>query len=241
MKEARPFGRPEFIPREAFRKPMSNGGLNKYFRVGNSMAGSYVAKLAREGRPIKSFQGWHRPIDVVARARAEALEVSPSTDKALSMTREELEQEIERLRAEAADLRSRVSGESHKVEMNYASIYLTGKTLLRPEEIIKGKLDLPSLSGVYFLISGDEIVYVGQSTNVFVRVREHQFKEYDGFAFVSVGRDMLDVMESLYIHFLRPSLNGSWSNGLPCAPMKLNEIFHRAGIANTAPSFNKES
>ena len=79
--------------------------------------------------------------------------------------------------------------------------------------------------GIYFLISEKRIVYVGQSTNVFSRVYTHmQTKQFDSYVYMPCEKDMLDKLESLYIHFLTPELNGNFHNGNKIAPLSLNEI-----------------
>lgn len=66
--------------------------------------------------------------------------------------------------------------------------------------------------GVYFIFDGDEIVYVGKSVNIFVRVNSHRFK-WDSFSFIEVkeGRTQLDL-EHKYIMQLRPKHNKASKN-----------------------------
>lgn len=76
--------------------------------------------------------------------------------------------------------------------------------------------------GVYFLFKGNRIVYVGQSRNVMQRVGVHaDEKDFDRMAWVETPREHLNLVESLYIHTLRPRLNaplggykklGRWQN-----------------------------
>lgn len=76
-----------------------------------------------------------------------------------------------------------------------------------------GVASLPRLApgcGVYFLFSGDEIVYVGQSVNVFARVAGHfVYKSFDSFAFVPCRHDQRLALESHYIKLFSPALNVS--------------------------------
>ena len=86
--------------------------------------------------------------------------------------------------------------------------------LYREEEIVGSKLSYEGSSGVYFLIKGDRVVYVGQSVNIFARISSHvQSKDFDSYAYVSCPIDKLDILESLYIHTLSPPLQGKNSNG----------------------------
>lgn len=66
--------------------------------------------------------------------------------------------------------------------------------------------------GVYFLFKGDECVYVGQSTNVHARVREHRqarngTKDFDSYSWIPVDPDQLTAIELYYIDQIHPPLN----------------------------------
>lgn len=225
LAQDRPAGRPAFIPADIFRTPLSGSVLNRYFRVGNIQAKSFVDKCARTGRPIRSFRGWHRPLDVVSRARAEGLEVAPPMVEEIKQSIAEARSEVANLRKEIAHLRDSAQHEKHMLEIRNASTRLTGATLLREEEIVSARLDLMGGSGIYFLISGERVVYVGQSVNVFARVRQHlSDKEFDSYAYILADAGLLNVLESLYIHTLRPPLNGQGSINYVPAPLKLSEI-----------------
>ena len=67
-------------------------------------------------------------------------------------------------------------------------------------------------TGVYFLFRNGECVYVGQSENVHVRVREHRLtknnqKKFDSYAFLPVVPERLSEVEYHYIALLSPKLN----------------------------------
>src|SRR5690606_17026832 len=70
---------------------------------------------------------------------------------------------------------------------------------------------------VYFLIRGGEIIYIGQTTNLIKRIKNHsENSEKRGFEdvyYVPMERDSLSVFESLYIAKFRPLLNGGAING----------------------------
>jgi hypothetical protein len=64
---------------------------------------------------------------------------------------------------------------------------------------------------VYFLISGDEVVYVGQTCNLLTRIGNHQSTyagKFDSFAFLPVARENLLAEEKKWIILLNPRLNG---------------------------------
>lgn len=65
-------------------------------------------------------------------------------------------------------------------------------------------------SGIYFLLRDAEVVYVGQSTNVFARVATHSndtTKRFNRWCFIKVPRTSLDEVEQFYITLLRPEHN----------------------------------
>lgn len=62
--------------------------------------------------------------------------------------------------------------------------------------------------GIYFLIKEGEVVYVGQSTNVFARVPKHRKdKEFDSWHWVPCERKNLNGMELFYLGMFKPTLN----------------------------------
>ena len=102
---------------------------------------------------------------------------------------------------------------------------ISQRYLLTEEEIVSSSIEWKLPSGVYFLICDSSVVYVGQSVNVFSRIGTHaNEKKFDRFAFVPCEPSMLNKLESLYIHMLRPRLNGSFNNGEKHAPMTLDEL-----------------
>jgi len=103
---------------------------------------------------------------------------------------------------------------------------LTDKRLLREEEISEKSTQWNLQSGVYFLIAGKRVVYVGQSVCVLSRIHTHSSGEieFDRFAYVSCQVDKLDYLESLYIHFLQPPANGNHTHYGKRAPLSLTEL-----------------
>ena len=118
--------------------------------------------------------------------------------------------------------------ESLKKEMKFAKATkkLTTNALLREDEIVIHATPIENSCGIYFLVDKKKIVYVGQSTNVFSRIVAHtQIKTFDSYVFMPCEKEMLDKLESLYIHFLSPPLNGKLRNGNKIAPLQLNYLF----------------
>lgn len=70
-------------------------------------------------------------------------------------------------------------------------------------------LDVPEF-GVYFLLDGEEVVYVGQSHCVNARVRQHQSegaKRFDRAVWLSVPEKLLWDIEDAFISVFRPKYN----------------------------------
>lgn len=68
----------------------------------------------------------------------------------------------------------------------------------------------PRICGVYFLISGNEIVYVGQSADVVRRVNEHfdrGRKKFDSVMYLPCSLGEVDEIEEHFIKALTPRYN----------------------------------
>jgi hypothetical protein len=87
-----------------------------------------------------------------------------------------------------------------------------------------GVIDYKRMSGVYFLVRGARVVYVGQSVNVVARVATHLVdpkKTFERVAFLPVDDPgMLTPVEQFFIFTLDPPLNG-------VKPSAANEQFLR--------------
>jgi len=65
----------------------------------------------------------------------------------------------------------------------------------------KMRQSIPCISGIYFLIKDDEIVYVGRSGNIFSRIFTHEhYKDFDSYSYIECSEN-LDSMELLEAHF----------------------------------------
>lgn len=96
------------VPKEHRRSWVTKGTINKWFKVGDLQALSYIAKVEKLGYPIKhrvhNGSKCYRALDVIARARAECLEIKPTEGELekqniveLRRTRIALEQEVKEL------------------------------------------------------------------------------------------------------------------------------------------------
>jgi excinuclease UvrABC nuclease subunit len=68
----------------------------------------------------------------------------------------------------------------------------------------------PIISAVYFLFAGDELVYIGQSLDVYMRVRHHytaKDKEFDKWTFIEVRLHRLLSTERRLIQQFNPKYN----------------------------------
>jgi hypothetical protein len=117
---------------------------------------------------------------------------------------------------------------------------LPAQRLLMEIEIVKAATPWEEVCGIYFLVEGNEIVYIGQSVNVYNRVTVHKEKKFSRCAYVECSHDNLDLMESLYIHFFRPKLNGVQGNGLMCAPIPASELMDVLNRGNNERPKNQE-
>ena len=122
--------------------------------------------------------------------------------------------------------------------MNLHSASLGQKSLLTSKQIVEQSTSWEKLSGVYFLIDGDEVVYVGQSLNIFSRINNHKDKKFDRYAYVNCDPNVMDRLESLYIHFLKPKLNGLYANQIHQAPLSLDALINLKGENHVSDNAN---
>lgn len=135
------------------------------------------------------------------------------------------------LKAKIQELERKLASMERQEAMNRSAIALTGKALLTEREIVGASAPWKNTAGVYFLVKGDAVVYVGQSVSIFARIGQHKDKEFDAVAFVPCAPNALDRLESLYIHVLRPPMNYNSPNGAKLAPIALDVLLMTAGVA----------
>jgi len=137
---------------------------------------------------------------------------------------------VTQAKAELAVLLAEVASLKKLMQLDFGHLIAGGiDGLLTEDEIVALASKVPSLIGVYFLVSGNEVVYVGQSKTVFQRIETHRrdrSKLFDRVCFIPCDEAILDVLESLYIHTLRPRLNGRYSSGVTGAPISLRECMN---------------
>lgn len=84
--------------------------------------------------------------------------------------------------------------------------------LLEWTDVLDQSVSTESYCGIYFLINGHTIVYVGQSKNVIRRIGQHNDKDFDRFAWVLCQPSDLDKLEVAYIAKFNPPLNVMHAN-----------------------------
>ena len=90
--------------------------------------------------------------------------------------------------------------------------------LLSLQEIMRRATPMPLVRGIYFLIRGDEIIYVGQTPNIFRRLGEHlRNKVIDAYYLEPCegSQEELTLLERRYIDIFLPPLNKQknfWQN-----------------------------
>ncbi|KXS55166.1 MAG: prophage regulatory protein [Marinobacter sp. T13-3] len=130
------------------------------------------------------------------------------------------------------------AGDKHQLIFDEQSRALTGRSIRSVNEIVtaaKRGTDT-KVSGVYFLVKGGEVVYVGQSTSVYSRVTTHYAsKDFDFWSYIPCEKEGLDILESLYIHFLQPKLNGkTGQTDQLSAPISLDDLLKRVTLKEAA-------
>lgn len=80
--------------------------------------------------------------------------------------------------------------------------------LLDLNEIIRNKQPSIAIRGLYFLLQGDDVVYVGQSEDILIRAHSHRKdKKYDGFSYLEFPEGNLNDLEAEYIIKCQPICN----------------------------------
>lgn len=109
-----------------------------------------------------------------------------------------------------------------------------GIELLPEQQIVAMAHPLPpSLCGVYFLLNGGNLVYVGQSVDIVHRVLEHKrcrWRSFDSYAYILCSKSELNLLESLYIHHYKPAGNGQFgmNEGQKHAPIPFKSLLKLA-------------
>ena len=77
-------------------------------------------------------------------------------------------------------------------------------------DLLAARIQVEPVSGVYFLLYRDAVVYVGQSVDVVSRIAAHRVRPpaiFDGAAALALPSGMLDRAEAFFIQRFRPQGN----------------------------------
>lgn len=112
---------------------------------------------------------------------------------------------------------------------------LTSHTLLSEDSLVADAVKFQAFTGIYFLIKDKRVVYVGQSINISSRMIAHirNGVDFDAYSIVQCDGAQLDLLESFYIHNLKPTGNGRLNNGEMHAPISMAEIMRRVLLNNS--------
>lgn len=94
--------------------------------------------------------------------------------------------------------------------------------------------DQPKVGGIYLLLDGDEVVYVGQSNNIHWRAVQHRHqssKQFDRYAYIMCAETDVNTIEAYLILHFAPRYNKK----LPQNPLwgSLHVVAHELGLKPT--------
>lgn len=146
--------------------------------------------------------------------------------------------DIDELKRQIAELTAMREDAVKSLKLSDELAKLTSSTLFRESEIVAASKAFEVCSGVYFLVNDARVVYVGQAVNIHSRIHAHLgIKAFSHFAFVLCPPSHLNILESIYIHLLRPSLNGEIQPGVKHAPISLNDLLDKISSITDESAF----
>ncbi len=218
--------------------------LNGQATINGMLASSFIAaqkppikNTTRPGGGPFNTRRLYRWCDVIARAKSHGARISQSLETRHALI--EATQQLATIEARLAQARVEYEEVSRQTAtakfVNEAHMLLTGHTAFSKAEIVEAaRVHRNNVCGVYFLVNDGDVVYVGQSVNVHARIAQHRTdprKTFTHWAAISVRKEHLDFVESIYIHTFKPALNG-------CAPLPWARILSRQ-VAVPHPSRGK--
>lgn len=133
-------------------------------------------------------------------------------------TRERAEKWAASMESKLQELADRIDGikASRGIPLSAPTAVLDAMSRLphTREEIMMASIPHHETSGVYFLMRGPDIIYVGQSLDVLQRISRHrrEGRSFDAFSYIICPVDGLDELEADYIRALVPEENWSFGN-----------------------------
>lgn len=81
--------------------------------------------------------------------------------------------------------------------------------MINPHDLDRHYSDTSRICGIYFLFKGNDIIYIGQSVDVFSRIGQHRraHVDFEYFSFVWCDKMDLNSTELNYILYYNPILN----------------------------------
>jgi hypothetical protein len=219
------YGKPGHIPVEIFRGWQVPHVLNQWFLLIDGVTViSWIGKRQRIGRPIPFVMHdrhkKYRLIDILAIARGSGATLSLMPEYKQRKDISALQLELNTLKAELSDL---LSSKALLLEQQEHFNTLAPYVHSEADIVAHTFKPLPSC-GVYFLIEGNRVVYVGQSINIMGRLASHSQKNFEKVAFLPCPQESLSMVESFYIHMLRPRHNAQHDSGKMVAPVARESI-----------------
>ncbi|WNV48688.1 hypothetical protein [Pseudomonas phage Clover] len=232
--------RPSKLDRLASIIPSSSPLVAPFNKFGGARTVSgFLKRKAREMDAVPSKQGLFRLVDVETKALAEGLQLAPP----LCLSREPEEETLDWLARQQEQLADKLIQLSIELGGVRDALELCGRRVGREQfgeylfhldAVLEQSFEPNDLSGVYFLIRGDRIVYVGQSLNAPARILEHQreaIKKFERVFIHFLPPESLVAVEGLYIGLYQPEYNKT--PGLPLSSFanKLKGVSHDPAIA----------
>lgn len=213
---------PAKLDRLASIVPSSSPQFASFHKFGGARTVSgFLKRKGREMDAVPSKQGRFRLVDVEAKALAEGLQLAPPLclgREPEEWTMDWLHRQREQLVDQLFKLSNELSGVRDALELSGRRVGREqfGEYLFHQDAILEHSFDADELSGVYFLLQGDRIVYIGQSLNAPARILEHKreaAKKFERVFIHFLPPEALVAVESLYIGLYQPEYNKT--PGLP--------------------------
>lgn len=136
---------------------------------------------------------------------------SPITGREVGLGRVKLEDAIRQAREHNQHVKH-VRGSERQVRQGTVHGVRDRRGLLEPEHVAANAMLYDCVCGIYFLLLNDEVVYVGQSTDVLRRFSQHRqegTKEFNRVYIVQCQPVELERLEAMYIDKYRPKHNAT--------------------------------
>ena len=96
------------------------------------------------------------------------------------------------------------------------------------------KSNIKLARGIYFLFDGSNLVYIGQSENIFKRVPIHlETKQFDSWNYIEFAEDDLNILEAEFILKYQPKYNKSIPKNNRWISQSLIKKIHNIGKIET--------